>query len=101
MSNIIPYNLSEGQSTTRPPFFNGENYPYWKERMRIFIQSTDYQIWNIITNKPEVPMKTEGDSQVLKAKAEWNAEDVRKIELNAKAINMMHCATSFDEYRKI
>ena len=32
-----------------------------------------------------------------KIEEEWNAE----IELNAKAVNMMHCAISFEEYRKI
>ena len=36
-----------------------------------------------------------------KTEEEWNAEDLKKIELNAKAVNMMHCAISFEEYRKI
>ena len=57
MANLAPYTLSEGQSTIRPPFFNEENYPYWKERMRIFIQSIDYAIWKIIVNGLEVPKK--------------------------------------------
>ena len=57
MSNLVPYTLFEGQFTTRPPFFNGENYPYWKKRMRIFIQSTDYAMWKIIVSGLEVPKK--------------------------------------------
>ena len=92
MSNLVPYILSEGQSIIRPPFFNGENYPYWKERMRIFIQSIDYAIWKIIVNGLKVQKKTIGGQQVPKTEEEWNAKDLKKIELHAKAINMMHCA---------
>ena len=101
MSNLVPYTLSECQSTTRPPFFNRENYPYWKEWMRIFIQSTNYAIWKTIVSGPKVPKKVVEGQQVPKTKEEWNAEDLKKIELNAKAVIMMHCAISFEEYRKI
>ena len=38
----------EGQSTTRPPFFDGNDYPYWKTRMRVFLQALDYEIWEIV-----------------------------------------------------
>ena len=57
MAILIPYTLFEDQSTTRPPFVNGENYPYWKKKMRIFIQSTNYAIWKIIMNEQGVPKK--------------------------------------------
>ncbi|EOX94245.1 Uncharacterized protein TCM_003782 [Theobroma cacao] len=33
--------LGEGQSIQTSPFFVGNNYPYWKKRMEIFIQSMD------------------------------------------------------------
>ncbi|VFQ62776.1 unnamed protein product [Cuscuta campestris] len=49
--------VTEGQSTTRPPLFDGTNYSYWKERMRIFIQSNDYKLWLIVKNDCGVPMK--------------------------------------------
>lgn len=32
-----PSNLEEGQSTTRPPKFNGECYGWWKTRMHDYI----------------------------------------------------------------
>ena len=32
----------EGQSTIRPPFFDGNDYPYWKTRVRIYLQQ--YQL---------------------------------------------------------
>ncbi|KAL4324324.1 hypothetical protein GQ457_11G019910 [Hibiscus cannabinus] len=41
------FSMEEGQSISKPPFFNGANYPYWKNRMMLFIQSTDYLIWDV------------------------------------------------------
>ena len=37
---------TEGQSTQRPPFFNGLNYSYWATRMAFYMQSTSYDAWN-------------------------------------------------------
>ncbi|KAH9763082.1 Integrase catalytic domain-containing protein [Citrus sinensis] len=38
----------EGQSTTRPPYFDGNDYPYWKTMMRIYLQALDYESWEIV-----------------------------------------------------
>ena len=35
--------VGEGQSIVRPPLFVGDNYAYWKTRMRLFIQANDYK----------------------------------------------------------
>ncbi|GAV58191.1 hypothetical protein CFOL_v3_01725 [Cephalotus follicularis] len=48
----------EGSSITRPPYFDWNNYSFWKTKITIFIQSLDYQLWNIIVNGPKVPTKT-------------------------------------------
>ena len=51
---------------------------------------------------PKIPTKTSADGVVTpKEEAEWNEDDKKKIELNAKAINLLHCAISFEEYRKV
>ncbi|XP_070013953.1 uncharacterized protein [Nicotiana sylvestris] len=42
----------EGQSTARPPFFNGQYYSWWKNRMRDHIIGEDYEFWNIVTDGP-------------------------------------------------
>ncbi|MQM01830.1 hypothetical protein Taro_034589 [Colocasia esculenta] len=39
--------FAEGQSVTRPPFFDGEDYQYWKMRMECFIRGTDFDLWQI------------------------------------------------------
>ncbi|MED6107464.1 hypothetical protein PIB30_014315 [Stylosanthes scabra] len=41
-------NNNEGLSTTRPPLFNGTNYSYWKNKMRIWIRAQDVRIWKLL-----------------------------------------------------
>ncbi|VFQ95108.1 unnamed protein product [Cuscuta campestris] len=93
--------IGEGQSTTRPPLSDGTNYTYWKERMRIYIRSTNFQLWLVIKNGEEVPMKKVEDKLIPKTEDEFDAEDIKKVENYAKAINMLYCAVNPDDYRKI
>ena len=62
--------VGEGQSTIRPPFFVGDNYAYWKTRMKLFIQASDYEVWRIIVNGPLIPTKKVGDQKVVKQEDE-------------------------------
>ncbi|XP_059627686.1 uncharacterized protein LOC132270528 [Cornus florida] len=101
MANLNGHLLKEGQSNTRPPWFDGINYGYWKNRMIDFLQSVDYQIWLVIVNGPFVPMKGFGAERVPKTKAEWNTEDYKLISLNAKAKVNLNCAISLSEYNRV
>ena len=47
----------------RPPLFVGDNYAYWKTRMRLFIQGTDYEALRVIVNGPTIPIKKGGDEK--------------------------------------
>ncbi|VFR02633.1 unnamed protein product [Cuscuta campestris] len=93
--------IGEGQSTSRPPLFDGTNYTYWKEWMGIYIRSTNFQLWLVIKNGEETPMKKVGEKLVPKTEDEFNAEDIKKVENYVKAINMLYCAVNPDDYRKI
>ncbi|KAL4313463.1 hypothetical protein GQ457_01G012500 [Hibiscus cannabinus] len=76
------FSMEEGQSISKPPFFNGANYPYWKNRMMLFIQSTDYTIWDV-------------------QRHEWNDEERRRVQMNAKAMHILFCAFGPNEYAKM
>ncbi|XP_015959960.1 uncharacterized protein LOC107483864 [Arachis duranensis] len=68
--------------------------------MKIFFQTIDYGLWKIILEGPQFPTITGADGVVtLKGEVDWNEEDRKKVELNAKAINLFNCAISFEEYR--
>ncbi|VFQ68815.1 unnamed protein product, partial [Cuscuta campestris] len=93
--------VAEGQSTTRPPLFDDTNYAYWKERMRIFIQSNDYDSWLVIKHGETVPTKIVDGVLVPKLETEYTSNDKKKMQLNARAINFLYCAVNPDDYRKI
>ncbi|VFQ97365.1 unnamed protein product [Cuscuta campestris] len=46
-------------------------------------------------------MKKVGETTVPKTQDEFDAEDIKKVENYAKAINMLYCAVNPDDYQKI
>ena len=98
MATIVGTHLAEGQSTTRPPLFNGENYNYWKVRMMIYIQANSYKEWMIISKGPRIPTKVVGEAQVPKMEDEYNEGDYRLIQMNAKAKHTLYCALHPSEF---
>ncbi|KAH1046497.1 hypothetical protein J1N35_037281 [Gossypium stocksii] len=93
--------LGESQFINKPPYFNGVNCSYWKTRMTLFIQANDYVIWEIITDGPTIPQKKEGEIFVLKSKNEWNEEDKKNMQQNAKAMHTLFCALDSDKYSRV
>ncbi|KAH9769924.1 hypothetical protein KPL71_012193 [Citrus sinensis] len=92
----------EGQSTTRPPFFDGNDYPYWKTRMRIYLQSLDYEIWEVVCDGPFMPLtKNEVGEDIPKPSREWNELEKRKVSLNSKAMNFLFCALDKKEFHRV
>ncbi|RZB90710.1 uncharacterized protein LOC114367277 [Glycine soja] len=96
MSNII----SEGHSILRPPYFDGKNYTEWKERMIIFIRSIDFKLWLVIKNGPKIPTKLIGNEEVEKSEDEYDEEDMKNLELEAQARNILCRAMNQDAFEK-
>jgi len=81
-----PHGMLEGQSITRPPYFNGQHYSWWKKRMENYIQAEDYELWMFIKNGPLIPTKVIKDgTEVHKQPDEFNADDFKMMKKNAKA----------------
>ena len=72
MDNLGSSHGQEGHSTSRPPLFDGTNYDYWKNRMMIFLQAIDDDMWEIIEEGATIPMKEQDGKQVPKPKSEWS-----------------------------
>ena len=75
----------------KPPAFSGDDYPYWADRMEMYIKSTQYRLWKIIT---------EGDLPIIKPEAEWGNDEFAIMELNNKARYAITCALSRTEYNR-
>ncbi|GLT26178.1 hypothetical protein SLA2020_012620 [Shorea laevis] len=94
----------EGQLTTRPPLFNGTNYAYWKNRMKVYMQGSDYLRWEIVWDGPYVPMKRKSEElkeMIPKKLEEFDKNDKEKIQLNAKAITALYCTLDPFEFDHI
>ncbi|XP_070015268.1 uncharacterized protein [Nicotiana sylvestris] len=99
----IPPNFEEGQSTYRPPRFNGQYYGWWKTRMHDFIMAEDYELWDVICDGPYVPTKKVGDPPMTtpKTRKEYNDADRKVVEKNFCAIFFLVCGIGSDEYNRI
>ena len=55
MTTPIFATFTRDHSTTRPLLFDESNYSYWKCRMMIYLQSLDFKLWNVVSNKYSPP----------------------------------------------
>ena len=70
--------------------------------MENYIQADDYELWMIIENGSLIKKKaTEDGKVVLKKPQEFNADDFKKMEKNAKAKKLLYFGLGPDEYTHI
>jgi len=60
---------NEGSSTSSPPFFDYNDYTYWKVMIIIYLQSIDYDLSLFIENRPHKPTKIKNNITVLNLEA--------------------------------
>ncbi|KAH9794680.1 hypothetical protein KPL71_004982 [Citrus sinensis] len=102
MATLNDSTFREGQSTTRPPFFDGNDYAYWKTKMRIYLQALDYEIWEVVCDGPFMPMfKDEVGDDIPKPSSQWSELEKRKMSLNSKAMNALFCALDKKEFHRV
>ncbi|OAY24807.2 hypothetical protein MANES_17G026196v8 [Manihot esculenta] len=94
-------NSQEGQSVVRPPFFDGNDFLYWKNRMYYFLKSEGVDLWDIVENGPFFPTRMIDGNQEQKPKSEWSELEKKRVALNDKAIHILFCALSGSEYNKV
>jgi len=70
--------FAKGASINRPPLFTGENYPLWKVRMQIFLESVDKYILDVVLNGPCVPVNVVNGVQKPKSFSQWTADENRR-----------------------
>ena len=74
------------------PHFDGNNYAYWKVRMKAFIKSIDERVWNSVEyrwEKPTTPV------------SEWKTFEKEVVAFNSKAINVIYNVVSMVEFKRI
>nr|KYP34086.1 Copia protein [Cajanus cajan] len=100
MSNSnLPY--GEGVSIHRLLVFNGENYVYWKIRMRIFIEAIDIAVWDAIENGSYIPMTKGDDGKRERHWSEWSDDERKRAQYDYRTKNIITSALSIDEFFRI
>ena len=69
--------------------------------MKIFIQASNYNLWNTIMNGPQILTYKLNDLVTLKLESDLDKNDRRMVQLNAKAINASYYALSISEFNRI
>ena len=84
--------MEHGHSLVIPPHFDGNNYAYWKVRMKAFLKSIDERVWYSVEygwEKPTTPV------------SEWQTSQKEAATFNSKAINAIFNAVSMEEFKRI
>ena len=70
--------------------------------MRIYLQALDYEIWEVVCDRPFLPLnKNEVGGDIPKPSREWNELEKRKVSLNSKAMNALFCALDKKEFHRV
>ena len=71
--------------------------------MSIFMRAYDYEMWDVVLDGSYVPMKTKAGSEALepKVRSEWTELEIKKVQVNYKAINTLRCALNPTEFNRI
>jgi len=77
------------------------NYAFWKIRMKIFMESIDSCIWEVVVHGPYVPMQVVKDEEVAKPISEWREIEKKKAQYDLVAKNIITSSLTMDEFFRI
>jgi len=69
--------------------------------MLISIKTEDYELWNIVTKGPYVPMTTVDGKVVKKTEEQYTQEDFARLSKNYKPMHILYCVLDANEYNRI
>ena len=84
--------MEHSHSLVIPPHFDGNNYAYWKVRMKTFMKSIDERVWNFVeygSEKPTTPV------------SEWQTSQKEAAAFNSKIMNAIFNAVSMKKFKRI
>ena len=83
--------MEHGHSLVIPPHFDGNNYAYWKVRIKVFLKSIDERVWNFVEyrwEKPTTPV------------SEWQTFQKEVDTFNSKVMNAIFNVVSTKEFKR-
>ena len=77
---------------TKRNLFDGTNYAYWKVRIRVFLQSLDEKVWQVV----EI-----GWTKPKEAPADWDDAKIKVANFNSRALKALFSVVTNEEFKKI
>ena len=74
----------------KPPFFDGNNYDYWKTRMSVHLKGMSRKLWRIVN-----------DGYVILDEKNLTAQDEENEVLNDQAVNVLFSALDVSEFNRV
>ena len=84
--------MEHGHSLVIPSHFDGNNYAYWKVRMKAFLKFIDKRVWNSVEY---------GWEKSTTHVSEWQTSQKEAAAFNSKAMNAIFNAVSKEEFKRI
>ena len=84
--------MDRSQSLNVSQFFDGNNYAFWKVRIKAFLCSINDTVWDVVEA---------GWTRLEAAKSSWDKAAFAAANANSKALNAIFCSVSPDEFHRI
>ena len=84
--------MEHGHSLVIPFHFDGNNYAYWKIKMKAFLKSIDERVWLSVENGRERPTIAIG---------EWTTTQKEAASFNSKVMNAIFNVVSMEKFKRI
>jgi hypothetical protein len=82
--------LERNNHVGKPPFFDGNNYDYWKTRMTAHLKAMGRKIWKIVI-----------EGYVILDEESMTKQDEENELLNDQAINVLYSALDIGEFNRV
>ena len=66
----------------KPPFFDGSDYHFWKNKMTWYLKSIDLEVWKTISFGYTFPTMDVDGNIIVKSLDEYNDEEKKEFQLN-------------------
>ena len=83
------------------PFFDGSDYPHWKFKMELYLDSDSIKLYDVILDGWEPPKGKLEDVEVFLKRSQWNQTQKDENHKNKRAMITLLSFMSREEGRKV
>jgi len=89
-------------SINYPLIFYGTNFSLCKCRMKLFIQSINFDFWDIITSGPSThSWRREDGNIVIKPKSEYTQDDYKRLKKNSRVLYILQYTINDEIFNRV